>query len=302
MTRQRTLKNPIEATGVGLHSGEKIHLRLHPAPADTGIIFRRTDFETPVEINASPTSVGDTRLSTSLSNQDVSISTVEHLMSALAGFGVDNAYVDVDAPEVPIMDGSASTFVFMLKSAGFEELSAPKRYIRIQKTVEVEDGDKWAKLEPYDGFRAVFDIEFDHPAFEGDVRSQSVEFSSVRYEKEISRARTFGFMRDVEILQANGLALGASLDNAVGLDESRVMNEDGLRFEDEFVRHKILDAIGDLYLLGNPVLGAYHGYKSGHALNNQLTRKLLSMKDAWEYVTFEDDEEAPMTFASAMTY
>ncbi len=296
MTRQRTLKNQVHSTGIGLHSGKKVHLTLRPAPENTGIVFRRVDMSSNPHIAVCPNSVGDTRLSTTLMKDGATISTIEHLMSAFYGLGVDNAYVDLDAPEIPIMDGSASTFVFMLKSAGLVEQSAAKRYIRITRPIEVEEGDKRASLTPYDGFKLSFEIDFAHPAFSDEHQYQSVDFSSLRYEKEISRARTFGFIRDVEALRQQGLALGASLDNAVGLDEFRVLNEDGLRFKDEFVRHKILDAVGDLYLLGSPILGAYHGYKSGHELNNQLTRKVLETEGAWEYVTFEESESAPITF------
>lgn len=296
MTRQRTLKNQIHSTGIGLHSGKKVHLTLRPAPVNTGIVFRRVDLGGAPHVAACPSCVGDTRLSTTLMKDDASISTVEHLMSAFAGLGVDNAYVDLDAAEIPIMDGSASTFVFMLKSAGLTEQSAAKRYIRVKERIEVRDGDKVASLDPFDGFKLSFEIDFHHPAFNDELQHHEVDFSSLRYEKEISRARTFGFMRDVEALRMQGLALGASLENAVGLDEFRVLNEDGLRFKDEFVRHKILDAVGDLYLLGNPILGAYHGYKSGHDLNNQLTREVLASESSWEYVTFEESAPAPISF------
>ncbi|MBT3196192.1 MAG: UDP-3-O-acyl-N-acetylglucosamine deacetylase [Gammaproteobacteria bacterium] len=296
MTRQRTLKTQIHSTGIGLHSGKKVHLTLRPAPENTGIVFRRVDLNHTPHISVCPTCVGDTRLSTTLMKDGATISTIEHLMSAFYGLGVDNAYVDLDAPEIPIMDGSASTFVFMLKSAGLVEQSAAKRYIRIKAPIEVREDDKRASLEPYNGFSLSFEIDFQHPAFSDEHQTQSVDFSSLRYEKEISRARTFGFIRDVEALRMQGLALGASLENAVGLDEFRVLNEDGLRFRDEFVRHKILDAVGDLYLLGSPILGAYHGYKSGHELNNQLTRKVLSSENAWEYVTFDERDSAPISF------
>jgi UDP-3-O-[3-hydroxymyristoyl] N-acetylglucosamine deacetylase len=296
MTRQRTLKNQVHSTGIGLHSGKKVHLTLRPAPENTGIVFRRVDMASCPTIAVCPTCVGDTRLSTTIMKDGATISTIEHLMSAFYGLGVDNAFVDLDAPEIPIMDGSASTFVFMLKSAGLVEQRAAKRYIRITQPIEVEDGDKRASLTPYDGFRLSFEIDFAHPAFSDEHQYQDVDFSSLRYEKEVSRARTFGFIRDVEALRMQGLALGASLENAVGLDEFRVLNEDGLRFKDEFVRHKILDAIGDLYLLDSPILGAYHGYKSGHDLNNQLTRKVLESQQAWEYVTFDESEPAPISF------
>ncbi len=298
MTRQRTLTKQVHATGIGLHSGKKVNLTIRPAPENSGIVFRRTDLANHPHIAVCPTCVGDTRLSTTLMKDGATISTIEHLMSAFFGLGVDNAFVDLDAAEIPIMDGSASTFVFMLKSAGLSEQRASKRYIRIKRPIEVEmdGGDKRASLRPYHGFRLSFEIDFSHPAFSDEHRTQSVDFSSLRYEKEISRARTFGFMRDVETLRMKGLALGASLENAVGLDEFRVLNEEGLRFKDEFVRHKILDAVGDLYLLGSPILGAYHGHKSGHALNNLLTRKVLETEDAWEYVTFDESEPAPIAF------
>ncbi|HIJ21951.1 MAG: UDP-3-O-acyl-N-acetylglucosamine deacetylase [Gammaproteobacteria bacterium] len=296
MTRQRTLKNQVHSTGIGLHSGKKVHLTLRPAPENTGIVFRRIDLPNTPHIAVCPTCVGDTRLSTTLMKDGATISTIEHLMSAFYGMGVDNAFVDLDAPEIPIMDGSASTFVFMLKSAGLVEQVAAKRYIRILEPIEVKEGDKYASLKPYNGFSLSFEIDFQHPAFSDEHQTQSIDFSSLRFEKEISRARTFGFIRDVETLRMQGLAQGASLENAVGLDEFRVLNEDGLRFKDEFVRHKILDAVGDLYLLGSPILGAYHGHKSGHDLNNQLTRKVLSTKSAWEFVTFDDSEPAPISF------
>jgi len=271
---------------------------MRPAPANTGVVFRRTDLVGTPLIEATAEGVSDTRLSTTLKadNGDATISTVEHLLSALAGLGVDNAYIDLDSAEVPIMDGSASTFVFMLKSAGLVEQGTAKRYIRITESIEVRDGDKWARLDPYDGFNLSFGIDFKHPAFNPDLQNHNIEFSSLRYEKEISRARTFGFIRDVEALRMQGLAQGASLDNAVGLDEFRVLNEDGLRFRDEFVRHKILDAVGDLYLLGSPLLGAYHGYKSGHDLNNKLTRKVFASQNSWEYVSFNEREQAPISF------
>ena len=297
MTRQRTLKNQVPSTGIGLHSGKKVHLTLRPAPENTGIVFRRVDMANTPHIAVCPTCVGDTRLSTTIMKDGATISTIEHLMSAFYGLGVDNAYVDLDAPEIPIMDGSASTFVFMLKSAGLVEQGAAKRYIRITQPIEVEDGDKKAMLTPYEGFKLSFEIDFEHPAFSEEHRVQDIDFSSLRYEKEVSRARTFGFIRDVEALRMQGLALGASLENAVGLDEFRVLNEDGLRFKDEFVRHKILDAVGDLYLLASPILGAYHGYKSGHDLNNRLTRMVLETESAWEYVTFDETEPAPISFA-----
>lgn len=298
MIKQRTLKNVIRATGVGLHTGKKIYLTLRPAPVDSGIIFRRVDLDEPVEIPANPQNVSDTRLSTTLGHGEVSISTVEHLLSAFAGLGVDNAYVDVSAPEVPIMDGSAGPFVFLIQSAGIETQSAAKKFIRIKRPITVEDGDKWARFEPFDGFKVSFTIEFDHPVFHKSEQTAVVDFSSTSFVKEVSRARTFGFMRDVELLQQNNLALGGSLDNAVVLDDYRVLNEDGLRYDDEFARHKVLDAIGDLYLLGHSLVGAFTGFKSGHQLNNVLLRTLLADESAWEMTTFEDSPAAPILYAS----
>jgi len=296
MIKQRTLKNIIKATGVGLHTGDKVYLTLRPAPPDTGIIFRRVDLDPPVEILAHAENVGDTSLSSTLVKGDVRISTVEHLLSACAGLGIDNAYVEVSAPEVPIMDGSAGPFVFLIQSAGVEEQKAPKRFVRIKRRVAVEDGDKRAAFEPFDGFKVSFGIEFDHPAFHERPRFASIDFSSTSFVKEVSRARTFGFLRDLEYLRDRQLALGGSLDNAVVVDDYRVLNEDGLRYEDEFVKHKILDAIGDLYLLGHSLIGAFQGHKSGHALNNELLRALLADKTAWEEVTFEDESQAPISY------
>ncbi len=297
MIRQRTLKNIIRATGVGLHTGEKVYLTLRPAAPDSGIIFRRVDLDEPVEIPATPENVGDTTLSTTLIKDGVRISTVEHLLSAMAGLGIDNAYVDLNAAEVPIMDGSAGPFVFLIQSAGIEEQNAPKRFIRIKKQVKVEDGDKWVNFEPFDGFKVAFTIDFDHPAFTDGSQVAEVDFSTTSFVREVSRARTFGFMNQIEQLRANNLALGGSLDNAVVVDDYRVLNEDGLRYVDEFVKHKILDSIGDLYLLGHSLIGSFCGHKSGHALNNQLLRALLAQKDAWEEVTFEDAATAPISFA-----
>jgi UDP-3-O-[3-hydroxymyristoyl] N-acetylglucosamine deacetylase len=296
MIRQRTLKNVIRATGVGLHTGEKIYLTLRPAPVDTGIVFCRVDLETVTQIRARPENVGDTRLSTTLVNQDVRISTVEHLLSAMAGLGIDNAYIDLSAAEVPIMDGSAGPFVFLIQSAGIEEQNAPKRFIRIKKPVQVEDGDKTARFEPFDGFKVGFTIEFDHPVFKSNTQHSEIDFSTTSFVKEVSRARTFGFMHEIEALRERKLALGGSLDNAVVLDDYRVLNEDGLRYRDEFVKHKILDAIGDLYLLGHSLIGAFSGYKSGHALNNKLLRALMADESAWEEVTFDDANESPISF------
>jgi UDP-3-O-[3-hydroxymyristoyl] N-acetylglucosamine deacetylase len=296
MIRQRTLKNVIRATGVGLHTGKKVYLTLRPAPVNSGIVFRRVDFPTPVEILAHPDNVGDTRLSTTLVSGDVRITTVEHLLSALAGFGIDNAFVDVSADEVPIMDGSAGPFVFLIQSAGVEEQNQPKQFLRILKSIFVEDGDKWAKFEPFDGFKVGFTIQFDHPAFNERNCHAEVDFSTTSFVKEVSRARTFGFMRDVELLRQRNLILGGSLDNAVVVDDYRVLNEDGLRYQDECVKHKILDAIGDLYLLGHSLIGAFSGYKSGHELNNRLLRQLLAEQDAWELVFFNDEVEVPISF------
>jgi UDP-3-O-[3-hydroxymyristoyl] N-acetylglucosamine deacetylase len=298
LIRQRTLQNAIRATGVGLHTGEKIYLTLRPAPINTGIVFRRVDLETPVEIKAHPENVGDTRLSTTLAKGGASISTVEHLLSAIAGLGIDNACIDLSASEVPIMDGSAGPFVFLIQSAGIAEQNAPKHFIRIKKTVMAEDGDKWARFEPFEGFKVGFTIDFDHPVFASRSQKAEIDFSTTSFVKEVARARTFGFMRDIEMLRDHNLALGGSLDNAVVVDDYRILNEDGLRYEDEFVKHKILDAIGDLYLLGHSLIGAFMGHKSGHELNNILLRKLLETEDAWEEVTFEDESEgAPISYA-----
>jgi len=286
----------IRATGVGLHTGKKVFLTLRPAAVNTGIIFRRVDITPAVEIKANPGNVGDTKLSTTLIKDNVRISTVEHLLSALAGFGIDNAYIDLSADEVPIMDGSAGPFVFLVQSAGVEEQNASKQFLRIKKRVRVEDGDKWAMFEPFNGFKVGFTIEFNHPAFNEKNCSAEIDFSTTSYVKEVSRARTFGFMRDVELLRENNLALGGSLDNAVVVDDYRVLNEDGLRYEDECVKHKILDAIGDLYLLGYSLIGAFQGHKSGHELNNCLLKKLLGTEDAWELVSFDDEKKLPISF------
>ncbi len=296
MLKQRTLKNVIRATGVGLHTGRKVFLTLRPAPPDSGIVFRRVDLDPVIEIPARAEFVGDTSLSTSLVHQGARISTVEHLLSAFAGLGIDNAIVDLSAPEVPIMDGSAGPFVFLIQSAGSQEQNAPKRFIRIKKSISVKDGDKWARFEPFNGFKVSFGIEFDHPFFQQASNRAEIDFSTTSFVKEVSRARTFGFMRDVEMLRGRNLALGGSLDNAVVVDDYRILNEDGLRYEDEFVKHKILDAIGDLYLLGHSLIGAFHGYKSGHQLNNQLLRSLLQTKSAWESVTFSADDDVPISY------
>ncbi len=300
MIKQRTLKNSIKATGVGLHSGEKVYLTLRPAPVNTGIIFRRVDLETPVEIPARAENVGDTTLSTTLVKDGVKISTVEHLLSAMAGMGIDNAFVDLSAPEVPIMDGSAGPFVFLLQSAGIVEQSAAKRFIRIKRNVVVEEGDKWVRFEPYEGFKVSFIIDFEHPAIQGRSQSAEMDFSSTSFVREVSRARTFGFMNQIEQLRANNLALGGSLNNAIVMDEYRVLNEDGLRYEDEFVKHKILDAIGDLYLLGSSLIGAFSGHKAGHALNNKILRELLADESAWEEVIFEDEKLAPISYMKSI--
>ncbi len=293
MIRQRTLKNMIRATGVGLHTGEKVYLTLRPAAPDTGIVFRRIDLNPPVEIKAEPYAVGDTRLSSCLQKDGVRVQTVEHLMSALAGLGVDNVYIELTAAEVPIMDGSAGPFVFLLQSAGIEEQKALKTFIRVLRSVEVRDGDKWVRFDPHRGFKLDLSIDFDHPVLERSSQSVCVDFSTTSYVKEVSRARTFGFMQEVEWMREQGLALGGSLDNAIVMDEYRVLNSDGLRYEDEFVKHKVLDAIGDLYLLGHPLIGAFSGHKSGHALNNLLLRRLMEAREAWEYVRFERVEDAP---------
>jgi len=296
MIKQRTLKNAIRATGVGLHTGDKVYLTLRPAPINTGIVFRRTDLAEPVEIKADPMNVSDTRMSTTLEHDSAKISTVEHLMAAFAGLGIDNAYVDVTAAEVPIMDGSAGPFVFLLQSAGIEEQSVPKQFIRIKKPVRVEDGDKWASFEPWDGFKVSFSIDFDHPSLRKSTQTACVDFSTTSFVKEVSRARTFGFMRDLEMLRAAGLARGGGMENAIVMDNFRVLNEDGLRYEDEFVKHKVLDAIGDLYLLGHPLIGAFSAHKSGHALNNRILRTLLSDQEAWEIVSFEETDRAAISF------
>jgi UDP-3-O-[3-hydroxymyristoyl] N-acetylglucosamine deacetylase len=296
MIRQRTLKNVIRATGVGLHSGTKVYLTLRPAPVDTGIVFRRTDLDEAVEIPARCEFVSDTRLSTTLARGEARVATVEHLLSAFAGLGVDNARVDVSAPEVPIMDGSAGPFVFLIQSAGIQEQNAPKRFIRIRKSIQVEDGDKWARLDPFDGFRVSFTIDFDHPVFRDRSQSISLDFSKSSFVREVSRARTFGFMREVELLRENQLALGGSLDNAVVVDDYRILNEEGLRYEDEFVKHKVLDAVGDLYLLGHGLIGAFNGFKSGHALNNRLLKTLMADRTAWTMTALEDPRDAPIGF------
>ena len=296
MIKQRTLKNIIRATGVGLHSGEKVYLTLKPAPVNTGIVFVRADLDPVVQIAARAENVGDTTLSTTLVKGDVKVDTVEHLLSAMAGLGIDNAYVELSASEVPIMDGSAGPFVFLIQSAGLEEQDAPKKFIRILREVSVEEGGKRATFVPFEGFKVSFEIDFDHPVFRDRTQSASVDFSSTSFVKEVSRARTFGFMSDIEYLRKHNLALGGSVENAIVVDKDGVLNEDGLRYEDEFVKHKILDAIGDLYLLGNSLIGEFRGFKSGHALNNRLLRALIEQTDAWEVVTFEDASTAPISY------
>jgi UDP-3-O-[3-hydroxymyristoyl] N-acetylglucosamine deacetylase len=301
MLRQRTLKSLVSASGVGLHTGQKVRVALRPAPADRGIVFRRVDLATPVDIPARAELVGEARLASTLIKDGVKIHTVEHLMSALGGLGVDNVYVDLDAPELPIMDGSASPFVLLIQQAGIVEQAAPKRFLKMKKTVEVREGDKWARLEPYDGYKLSFSIDFRHPVIERSTQSVAVDFAETSYLKEIARARTFGFMHEVEDLRESGLALGGGLDNAVVLDEYRVLNADGLRFADEFIRHKLLDAIGDLYLLGRPLLGAFSAHKSGHALNNRLLRAVLADAGALQTVSFERSEDAPAGVARLVT-
>jgi UDP-3-O-[3-hydroxymyristoyl] N-acetylglucosamine deacetylase len=302
MLAQRTLKSLTKAVGVGLHSGQRVELTLRPAAPDTGIVFRRVDLPQPVDIAISALAVTDTRLASTVSNGSTKVFTVEHLMSACAGLGLDNLYIDITAEEVPILDGSASSFVFLLQSAGIELQNAPKRFVRLLKTVEVREGEgpttKWARLSPYNGYKLSFEIDFDHPAV--DSTGQRVEFdmSIGSYTRDIARARTFGFTKDVEMMRANGLAMGGGLDNAIVMDDYKVLNSDGLRYNDEFVKHKILDAMGDLHLLGKPLLAAYSAFRSGHALNNQLLRELLAHKDAYEIVTFEDENRAPKGFAT----
>ncbi|MCK5828719.1 MAG: UDP-3-O-acyl-N-acetylglucosamine deacetylase [Methylococcales bacterium] len=296
MIKQRTLKNTIRATGIGLHSGDKVYLTLHPAEINSGISFRRVDIDEPVTIKATPENVGETMLSTTLAKGKIKVATIEHLLSALAGLGIDNALIDVSAAEVPIMDGSAGPFIFLLQSAGVVEQDAPKHYIRIKRAIRVEEADKWAAFEPFDGFKVTFTIDFDHPAFPDHLKTSVMDFSSTTFVKEVSRARTFGFMKDIEFLRENNLALGGSLDNAIVVDDDKVLNEDGLRYADEFVKHKILDAIGDLYLLGHSLIGEFKGFKSGHSLNNKLLLVLLENKDAWEKVSFENDNDAPIAF------
>ena len=293
MLKQRTLKTIIRASGVGLHGGVKVNMALRPAAPNTGIVFRRVDLPEPVDIPATALMVGDTRMCSCLEKDGVKVGTIEHLMSALAGLGIDNAWVDLDAPEVPILDGSAAPFVFLIQSAGIEEQNAAKKFIRVTQLIEVKDGDKWARFEPYEGYRLAFSIVFNHPAINKSAQRAEIDFAEQSYSREVARARTFGFMQEVEYLRENGLALGGGLENAIVLDEFRVLNQDGLRYGDEFVKHKILDAIGDLYLLGNPLLAAYSSHKGGHALNNQLARELLNHPESWEFATFDVAEQAP---------
>ena len=301
MLKQRTLKKSISATGVGLHTGDKVKMTLHPALPDTGIVFRRVDLPDSAEIKVQPQYVCDTRMCSALEHDGVRIATVEHLMSALAGLGIDNIIIELTAGEVPIMDGSSGPFVFLLQQAGIAEQTAPKKFIRIKKTIEVHDGDKWVRFDPYFGFKIDFTIDFAHPVFEQTINHVKIDFADNSYIKEVSRARTFGFMHEVEALRSMGLARGGSLDNAIVLDEYRILNHDGLRYEDEFVKHKTLDAIGDLYVLGHPLLCAFTAYKSGHALNNQLLRTLMADADAWEYAIFDKAEEAPTGFQSLVS-
>lgn len=293
MIRQRTIKTLVRATGVGLHTGARVNLVLRPAPIDTGIVFRRTDLPDPLDFTVSPERVTDTRLCSALEGNGAKVATVEHLMSALAGLGIDNLFIDLDGPEVPILDGSAAPFVYLLQSAGIETQNTAKRFIRVIKPVRVEDGDKWAEFTPHEGYTLTFRIDFDHPVFRQSAKELHIDLAKQSYAKEVSRARTFGFMNEVEYLRSNGLALGGTLDNAIVMDEFRVLNSDGLRYADEFVKHKVLDAVGDLYLTGHPILGAFTAYKSGHGLNNKLLRTLMDDVSAWEWATFQNDASTP---------
>ena len=297
MIKQRTLKESVSAMGVGLHKGEKVKVTLRPAPANTGIVFRRVDLDPVVDIKATPEAVGETTLCTCLVNeQNVKISTVEHLLSAIAALGIDNLIIDVDSFEIPIMDGSALPFVYLIQSVGIETLNVAKRFLRIKKPIRVEEGDKWAELLPYEGFRVNFSIEFDHPIIVNTTQTMQMDFSTCSFIKEISRARTFGFMSDIEYLRSHDLALGGSLENAIVLDEYRMLNKNELRYDDEFVKHKILDAIGDLYMGGVSILGELNAFKSGHSLNNLLLREVFKQKDSWEYITYEDEEKSPIEY------
>ncbi|WP_137935983.1 UDP-3-O-acyl-N-acetylglucosamine deacetylase [Chitinivorax sp. B] len=296
MIQQRTLKQPVKASGVGLHSGDRVTLHLWPAPVNTGLVFRRVDLPAVPEFRVTPDLVNDTRLSSTLVKDGVRVATIEHLMSAFAGLGLDNLYIDINAQETPIMDGSAATFVYLLQQAGIVEQLAPKRFVRVLKAVEIRDGDKWVKLEPHNGYKVSLTIEFRHPAISKSSQSVTIDFADTSFVTEISRARTFGFMHEVEMMREMGLGRGGSFDNAIVLDEYRVLNGDGLRYEDEFVRHKVLDAIGDLYILGHPLIGAFSGFKSGHMMNNKLLRALLADASAWEWVTFDKPEQVPNSF------
>lgn len=296
MIKQRTLKNTVRATGVGIHTGQKVYITLNPAPVNTGIVFRRIDYKRPFSIKADARQVGDTSMSTSLEKNGIRVGTVEHLMAAFSGMSIDNCYVDLSASEVPIMDGSSGPFVFLIQSAGIEEQNMARKFIRIKQPVSIKYADKSASLKPYDGCLFSFEIDFNHPAFDRHCRTAEIDLFNQSFIKEVSRARTFGFMRDIEMLRNNNLALGGSMHNAIVLDDYRVLNNDGLRYEDEFVKHKLLDAVGDIYQLGHPIIGAYHGYRSGHALNNELACKLLEQKDAYEIVTFEDKRKKSSVF------
>ncbi|MDJ0904870.1 MAG: UDP-3-O-acyl-N-acetylglucosamine deacetylase [Woeseiaceae bacterium] len=298
MPKQRTIKTTIRATGVGLHNGEKVYMTLRPAAENSGITFRRVDLEPPVDVKVDPRLVGETMLGTTLIKDGVKVATVEHLMSALAGLGIDNINIDLSAAEVPIMDGSAGPFVFLLQSAGIEEQQAEKKFIRIKRKVRVEDGDKWAEFHPFNGFKVNFEVYFNHPVFNKIKQEASIDFSSTSFLKEVSRARTFCFLRDVEALRERNLTLGGSMDNAIVLDDYRILNEDGLRYANEFVIHKILDAIGDIYLLGHPIIGEFRAYKSGHDLNNKLLRAMLDEKSTWEEISFKDPRKAPISYAT----
>ena len=301
MLKQRTLKQTITTTGIGLHSGKKVTMTLKPAPANTGILFKRVDLQPPVIIDSHPERVGETMLCTGLVTETAKVATIEHLLSALAGLGIDNLWIEIDAPEIPIMDGGAAPFLYLILSTGIQELDAPKRFIKITKPIEARKGDAWARLTPYAGFKASFEIAFNHPAVNATAQQLEINFSSQAYASEVARARTFGFMRDVEMLRSRNLGLGGSLENAIVLDEYRVINPDGLRYNDEFIRHKILDAVGDLYTLGHGIIGAFHGYKAGHAINNLLVRELLKQQDAWDMVTLDETEKSQTIFVDNYT-
>uniref|UniRef100_UPI0026F3FC6C UDP-3-O-acyl-N-acetylglucosamine deacetylase n=1 Tax=Turicimonas muris TaxID=1796652 RepID=UPI0026F3FC6C len=300
MIRQRTIKKAFETVGIGLHSGRKVKLALRPAPVDTGIVFRRIDLNPPVAIKAEPERVNDTRMATTLDKGQAKIATIEHLMSALSGLGIDNCYVEVDGAEVPIMDGSGASFVFLIKAAGVEEQDAPRKFVRVKKSIEIHAGDKWASLEPFNGYKLSFAIDFGHPAIDATAQFVEVDFDNHTYINDVAKARTFGFVNDLEMLRSYGLAQGGTLDNAVVMDDYHVLNPDGLRSNDEFAKHKLLDAMGDLYVLGHPLVAHYKAFKSGHDLNNKLLRKLLSEPDSWDFVTFEDSSKAPSAFTNAL--